>query len=162
MCTNGALHACITWRTARDTPHNWETGAHRLGEGHGAWGFRTAETVFLLHNTRAVRGTSQILTRKLTELPDSTGTSMVPSPCCSATMIVKHPAVSSTHLQARQHRVAGCVELQHVWLEWLKGHHTQLPEQQAHGTAELTSGSVLGSQLRATLQPLLAGRNTCS
>lgn len=57
--------------------------------------------------------------------------------------------------------MAGRVQLQHMWLEGLKGHHTQLPEQQAHGTAELTRSSVLGSQLRAALQPLLAGRHTC-
>jgi hypothetical protein len=65
------------------------------------------------------------------------------------------------HLQARQHCVACVVQLQHVWLEGLKGHHTQLPEQQAHGAAELPGCCVFCSQLAATLQPLLAGRNTC-
>lgn len=67
----------------------------------------------------------------------------------------------TTHLQSRQCRVAGVVQLQHVGFEGLKRHNTQLAEQQAHGAAELTRSSVLCGQLAAALQPLEAGRDAC-
>lgn len=73
----------------------------------------------------------------------------------------RHHFISPPHLQSRQCRVAGVVQLQHVGFEGLKRHNTQLAEQQAHGAAELTRSSVLCGQLAAALQPLEAGRDAC-
>jgi hypothetical protein len=57
--------------------------------------------------------------------------------------------------------VTGIVQLHKMGLQRLKRRHTKLPEQQAHGAVELTSGNVLCCQLGTPLQPLLGGRNAC-